>query len=73
MLVLCCQVFLGAATIWTGKSADIATAHVAFGALSLLLGSLLTILSFRMLRSPALKVDGIAPIPLKHAHESSLG
>src|SRR5437588_284263 len=29
------QVFLGAATIWTRKSADIATAHVAVGALSL--------------------------------------
>jgi len=29
------QAVLGAATIWTNKSADIATAHVAFGALSL--------------------------------------
>ena len=27
------QIFLGAATIWTGKKADIATAHVACGAL----------------------------------------
>ena len=41
------QIFLGAATIWTGKSADIATAHVACGALLLMTGALLSILSFR--------------------------
>lgn len=35
------QAFLGAATIWTGKSADIATAHVAVGALVLMTGVLL--------------------------------
>jgi cytochrome c oxidase assembly protein subunit 15 len=46
------QVFLGAATIWTGKSADIATAHVACGALSLMTGTLLSIISFR----------GLAPV-----------
>lgn len=34
------QIGLGAATIWTGKSADIATAHVAVGALSLVTGAL---------------------------------
>src|SRR5256886_13017985 len=43
------QVFLGAATIWTGKSADIATAHVAFGALSLMTGAMLAIIAFRCL------------------------
>ena len=43
------QIFLGAATIWTGKSADIATAHVAVGALSLVTGGLLSIISFRIL------------------------
>jgi len=46
------QVLLGAATIWTGKSADVATAHVACGALSLVTGGLLSILSFRMLAAP---------------------
>jgi len=35
------QVVLGAATIWTNKSADVATAHVAIGALSLVNGTLL--------------------------------
>jgi heme A synthase len=47
------QVFLGAATIWTGKKADIATAHVACGALSLAMGALISIISFRGLAAPA--------------------
>lgn len=46
------QAFLGAATIWTGKSADVATAHVACGALCLVTGGLTSILSFRMLGVP---------------------
>jgi cytochrome c oxidase assembly protein subunit 15 len=37
------QVALGAATIWTNKSADIATAHVAVGALSLAIGAMLVL------------------------------
>ncbi len=49
LCLILAQVFLGAATIWTGKSADIATAHVACGALSLALGGLITIISFRCL------------------------
>jgi cytochrome c oxidase assembly protein subunit 15 len=46
------QAFLGAATIWTGKSADVATAHVACGALCLVAGGLTSVLSFRMLAAP---------------------
>ncbi|MGP8198123.1 MAG: COX15/CtaA family protein [Limisphaerales bacterium] len=46
------QAFLGAATIWTGKSADVATAHVACGALCLVTGGLASIVSFRMLAAP---------------------
>ena len=45
------QIFLGAATIWTGKAADVATTHVAVGALSLITGGLLTLASFRLLSS----------------------
>jgi cytochrome c oxidase assembly protein subunit 15 len=41
------QVALGAWTIWSKKAADIATAHMALGALSLLAGVLL---SFRLWR-----------------------
>ena len=43
------QITLGAVTIWSNKAADIATAHVVVGALSLVTGSLLTIVSFRVL------------------------
>jgi heme a synthase len=41
------QVGLGAWTIWSNKAADIATAHMALGALSLLAGVLI---SFRLCR-----------------------
>lgn len=42
------QVGLGAATIWTNKSADVATAHVAVGALTLMTGVLLAAVTHRM-------------------------
>ena len=45
------QLFLGVATVWTGKSADIATAHVAVGALSLMTGTLATVFAFQALGS----------------------
>jgi cytochrome c oxidase assembly protein subunit 15 len=62
------QVFLGAATIWTGKSADVATAHVACGALCLATGGLASILSCRLLTAPAARVrlaanDEITTLP----------
>ncbi len=41
------QILLGAATIWSNKAADLATAHVLFGALSLALGSIMSIISFQ--------------------------
>jgi cytochrome c oxidase assembly protein subunit 15 len=41
------QVALGAWTIWSNKAADIATAHMLVGALSLATGSMLCIVSFR--------------------------
>ena len=41
------QALLGAATIWTDKSADIATLHVAFGALGLVTGTTLILWSYR--------------------------
>lgn len=37
------QVALGAVTIWSNKSADVATAHVAVGALSLVAGALMVL------------------------------
>jgi cytochrome c oxidase assembly protein subunit 15 len=41
------QAGLGAATIWTNKAADVATAHVVLGAISLVTGAFLTLISFR--------------------------
>jgi len=41
------QVVLGAATIWSDKAADIATAHVMIGALCLATGALLTLVATR--------------------------
>jgi len=38
--LLTLQIFLGAATIWSNKAADVATAHVMVGALALLTGVL---------------------------------
>jgi cytochrome c oxidase assembly protein subunit 15 len=43
------QFLLGAATVWSNKSADLATAHVAVGALSLATGSMMVIISRRFL------------------------
>jgi cytochrome c oxidase assembly protein subunit 15 len=41
------QALLGAATIWSNKAADVATAHVLVGALSLVTGALGYIIAFR--------------------------
>jgi cytochrome c oxidase assembly protein subunit 15 len=43
------QVLLGAATIWSDKAADVATAHVLVGALSLGLGAMLSLIVLREL------------------------
>jgi cytochrome c oxidase assembly protein subunit 15 len=46
LALICAQVALGAATIWTNKAADVATAHVMVGALSLVTGALWCIIGF---------------------------
>lgn len=48
MAMIFIQAGLGAWTIWSHKAADVATAHMALGALSLMVGVLL---SFRLLRA----------------------
>jgi cytochrome c oxidase assembly protein subunit 15 len=45
--LLCLQAFLGVATIWSNKAADIATAHVLIGALTLALGSFMVLAARR--------------------------
>ena len=44
--VIVAQIILGAATIWSNKAADVATAHVLVGALSLATGALWCIIAF---------------------------
>jgi heme a synthase len=50
------QIALGAWTIWSNKAADVATAHVVVGALSLVTGALACLISFR-------RFSGTAPSP----------
>lgn len=52
------QILLGAATVWTNKAADVATAHVVVGAMTLGIGALATAVCRAGLRSAAL-----APAP----------
>jgi cytochrome c oxidase assembly protein subunit 15 len=47
MGLILAQVALGAWTIWSNKAADVATAHVLVGALSLVTGALWFIISLR--------------------------
>jgi len=54
------QFVLGACTIWTNKAADIATMHVAVGALTLVLGALLTAISWRLQSRAELAKRGVA-------------
>ncbi len=69
LVAILAQVGLGAWTIWSGKAADVATLHVMIGALSLVLGALLTIVSFRVL-IPAHVLAGanLKPVPEAFAH-----
>ncbi len=46
LALIIAQIGLGAATIWTDKAADVATAHVMVGALSLVTGALWCIIAF---------------------------
>jgi cytochrome c oxidase assembly protein subunit 15 len=41
--LVCLQAVVGATTVWSNKAADIATAHVLLGALSLLTGTILSV------------------------------
>lgn len=46
--LLAIQLGLGMSVIWTAKAADIATAHVAVGALTLMVSFLFTLVSFKL-------------------------
>lgn len=48
VVFLCCQITLGAWTIWSNKAADIATAHVAMGAIMLSFGVSISAICWRI-------------------------
>ena len=74
--LLLLQVSFGALTVWTNKSAVIATTHVAIGSLCLAAGTCFTLLAFRVLvrgcsrvvspHSPRQKPKEWASDPLRH-------
>jgi heme A synthase len=68
--LILCQVALGAATVLLDKAADIATAHVIVGALSLATGTMISIIALRFSEC----VTGILPTEavLKNASTANL-
>ena len=52
MALFVVQILLGALTVWTGKGVEIATAHVAVGALVLGLSVIVSVRSFQLYRVP---------------------
>jgi cytochrome c oxidase assembly protein subunit 15 len=62
LALIMAQATLGAATILTDKAADVATAHVLLGALSLSAGSLLSIVAWKEFASVRADESSTAPI-----------
>ena len=56
LAMILCQIGLGAWTVWSNKAADIATAHMALGALSLVAGVIFTFRLFRASESDRFRV-----------------
>lgn len=69
LALIIAQASLGALTIWTNKAADIATAHVVLGALSLVTGVVLSILALRCVETVSEK--RLASVPSSASSTSS--
>src|SRR5262249_30492845 len=63
------QICLGAATVLTNKAADVATAHVLLGALSLATGATLCIISSRSLEP--VRAAALSPVELQAPDSSA--
>jgi heme a synthase len=61
------QVALGAWTVWSNKAADVATAHVLAGALTLVTGVLLSVSLSRILWMPGKPIDEINHVAVSRA------
>jgi cytochrome c oxidase assembly protein subunit 15 len=59
-----CQIALGAWTIWSNKAADVATAHVAFGAVMLSFGVSISAICWRILAVSLHCVPGGRALPI---------
>jgi cytochrome c oxidase assembly protein subunit 15 len=70
LVLIVAQAILGAATIWSGKAADVATAHVLIGALSLTCGTMISLVSVIQWRTAALSKTSGSKSRLP-GHESS--
>jgi heme a synthase len=65
------QIGLGAATIWTNKAADVATAHLLGGALSLMTGAMWCLIAFgRSATQPAAQTESFGPLGTFAPHKS---
>jgi len=53
VVLVICQIVLGAWTIWSNKAADVATAHVALGAIMLSFGVSISAICWRILQTEA--------------------
>jgi len=61
LALILAQAVLGVATIWTNKAADVATLHVAVGALSLVIGVMLALIAAKHARANAPEVSAVLP------------
>jgi cytochrome c oxidase assembly protein subunit 15 len=62
--LIICQIALGAWTIWSNKAADVATAHVALGAIMLSFGVSISAICWRILAAARLGAPGDRALPI---------
>jgi len=67
-VLIVAQAVLGAATIWSGKAADVATAHVLLGALSLVSGTLISLTAWKAFRATSASESGAVRSPSWACH-----
>ena len=64
VVLIVCQIALGAWTIWSNKAADVATAHVALGAVMLSFGVTISAICWRLMAVSRLRVLGNRALPI---------
>jgi len=67
VVLVSCQIAVGAWTIWSGKAADVATAHVAVGGMMLSLGVSISAISWRLLAASPHGATNASPARTGHA------